>query len=445
MKSKGVIISRTAALALMVGLLSAPAYAGFEWSPPPAVPAVNAAANTGPAVPAAPPTGVDKMELMPIPGTNEAPVFEESAPVVAEPVSTEPTAPQIEKETTALPTVKASQDASTPPAYDGPFSIAQGFGTDIPLALALGQIVPGEFAYSFASNVNPGLKISWDGGKPWNDVLNEALKPHSLRADIIGTVVMVRNGTAGESTDYVPVPLEQDHSTLSITPRPPADAPVDVSGTQVGEGTANKYPRRTPPTKNFFGSIFTPAEAKGNQAPRPPVDGKVTIENEVPPESMGISQQSSAADVASLAPAAPAVTAPIPSAPTPLTSQKISYADESMRDAYDTILPERDVSQNIVAAPKMILDADRVGLWQADSNRNLQEVLQEWAQKADVELIWDSGYNYKLPTSISMEGTFAEAVTKVFSLYGTAEPRPQGKLHPNLPKGPSVLLVENYP
>ncbi len=42
-----------------------------------------------------------------------------------------------------------------------------------------------------------------------------------------------------------------------------------------------------------------------------------------------------------------------------------------------------------------------------------------------------------------MHGTFPDAVTTLLTAYNDAAPRPVGKLHPNLPAGPSVLVVQN--
>ncbi len=478
MKNTKTMMLHVAVAALLPLLSAAPAQAGFEWTPPPAAPTVSAPAlETIPSVPAAPADHVEMMELTPIPGApvsapitapeaTMTPVEAMPAPVMsAAPVS----APVIERESEALPT--PSPEILAAPIPPGPFTNVVGFGADIPLALALGQIVPAEFAYSFASNVNPGLKISWDGGKPWNEVLNDALAPHNLRADVAGTAVVVRQGTHASVRSNAPVntlatPIgRQSDATYNTTPRPPADmAPLSASASEesanasavtTGEGSAN-YPRRTPPRTGIFGSIFTPDEYKGNMAPRPPVDTpKVTVRNEVPPEEMSAFNAEIASRplsveatepkaVAAVEPAAPAVMAPLPTrAPTSLGAQRISYADEEMRQRTD-ILPDRTHSES-VRAQGAVLDPFQVSFWQADNNANLREVLNAWATQAGVEVIWESGYDYKLPSSISMHGTFPEAVTRVFDLYGTAEPRPQGKLHPNLPKGPSVLLIENYP
>lgn len=477
MKNTKTMMLHVAVAALLPLLCAAPAQAGFEWTPPPAAPAVSTPAlETIPSVPAAPADHVDMMELTPIPGAPVSAPTATMAPVEAlpspslatAPVAAPVVAPVIERESEALPT--PSPEILVAPRPAGPFANVDGFGADIPLALALGQIVPAEFAYSFASNVNPGLKISWDGGKPWNEVLNEALAVHGLRADVAGTAVVVRQGAHADTQGSAPIntlatPIgKQSAATYNTTPRPPADAPLSAASVSehaaaTGEGSAN-YPRRTPPRNGIFDSIFTPDQHKGNMAPRPPVDTpKVIVRNEVAPEDMNALNTEIAArplsaeatepkTVAAVEPAAPAVMAPLPTqapsrAPTSLGAQRISYADEDVRQRTD-ILPDRTHSES-VRAQGAVLDPFQVSFWQADNNANLREVLNAWAAQAGVEVIWDSGYDYKLPNSISLHGTFPEAVTRVFDLYGTAEPRPQGKLHPNLPKGPSVLLVENFP
>ena len=64
------------------------------------------------------------------------------------------------------------------------FSVIEGFGSEVPLALALRQIVPAHYAFSFGEDVNPGASLSWQGGKPWNKVLEEALSPLDVKFDV---------------------------------------------------------------------------------------------------------------------------------------------------------------------------------------------------------------------------------------------------------------------
>lgn len=77
-------------------------------------------------------------------------------------------------------------------AQNTDFTEAVGFGRDLPLALALSQIVPPEYKYNFAQNIDAGATVSWQGGKPWNQVLDEMLAPSGMRAVIDGQQVIIQ-------------------------------------------------------------------------------------------------------------------------------------------------------------------------------------------------------------------------------------------------------------
>lgn len=72
------------------------------------------------------------------------------------------------------------------------FQDAVGFGKELPLALALSQIVPPEYSYAFGQSVNTGEIVSWEGGKPWNIVLDDMIAPKGLRAVISGNQVLIQ-------------------------------------------------------------------------------------------------------------------------------------------------------------------------------------------------------------------------------------------------------------
>ena len=74
----------------------------------------------------------------------------------------------------------------------GGFADAVGFGCDLPLALAMTQVVPPEYTFSFASDVDAGATVSWQGGKAWNAVLNDMLASKGLMANISGRQVTVQ-------------------------------------------------------------------------------------------------------------------------------------------------------------------------------------------------------------------------------------------------------------
>lgn len=87
----------------------------------------------------------------------------------------------------------AAQPVPRAPKSYGGYSEAVGFGRDLPLALALSQIIPPEYKYSFSQNIDAGMSVSWEGGKPWDVVLNEMLAPSGMKAVIENNQVSIRN------------------------------------------------------------------------------------------------------------------------------------------------------------------------------------------------------------------------------------------------------------
>jgi hypothetical protein len=57
---------------------------------------------------------------------------------------------------------------------------ARGFGSKIPLAFAVRQIVPASINVSFAPGADQDALVDWQGGKRWNIVLTEAIRPLGL-------------------------------------------------------------------------------------------------------------------------------------------------------------------------------------------------------------------------------------------------------------------------
>ncbi len=74
----------------------------------------------------------------------------------------------------------------------GQYANAIGFGRELPLALALSQVIPSEFTHSYGQGVDAGATVSWEGGKPWNIVLNEMLRSVGMIAVIRGKQVVIQ-------------------------------------------------------------------------------------------------------------------------------------------------------------------------------------------------------------------------------------------------------------
>lgn len=341
-------------LVCLIGLLSPSlAHAGFEWTPPPAN---VAAAPTTPsstelnAAPAGPLTPEPDSGL-PVPVGNV-----ESAPVATSPEPTpEPIKEPIVVDNAPVPQPApvVAEPAPTPAPAPTPISddVVEGFGKDIPLAMALRDIVPAKYAYAFSPRDIAGVKISWRGGKPWQDVLKDALAPYDF----------------------------------------------DVS---VNENNIVIF------AKQYTAPVASPAAS---------------------------------------APVAPPV-APAPSAsadPLPLVS-----ADEPA----PTMVARRPADMDTGAAPAEVkkddtplirtaVDMNDTRRWEARPGKTLRQTLEVWAKESNVELNWSTPYDYPINNAFYFDGSFAQAVDSLLSTYGRENPNPKGRLYPNLPEGPSVLMV----
>lgn len=100
------------------------------------------------------------------------------------------------------------------------FTIAEGFGTDVPLALALSHIVPPVYSFSFGFDVNPGYRVSWTGGKPWNDVISDMIQPLGLQSSVQNKIVYVYANNQASGMYVSPPPSS---APVPLAPLPPLD------------------------------------------------------------------------------------------------------------------------------------------------------------------------------------------------------------------------------
>ncbi len=69
--------------------------------------------------------------------------------------------------------------------------IAEGFGKDVPLKVALLQILPTTLTAQFSQDVDAEQVVDWSGGKPWQTVLRDVVQPLHLRATVSGSTVRI--------------------------------------------------------------------------------------------------------------------------------------------------------------------------------------------------------------------------------------------------------------
>lgn len=296
--------------AIATGFTLSAAQAGFQWNPPPAKPSAPAPSQNamsslgnidGPLLPmpgeAAPVEPVSEMDIMD--ETKMAPVTQRNESFNAQ----------------ALPVPRQSAPQQPPMSLQTALPNVEGFGKDIPLAVALRQVVPPAYMLSFAPGLDQGKPVSWNGGRPWNDVVTEMLAERKLHATLQGNTLMVAEG----------------HGPALMPPAPMmAEAPMLYQG--------------------------------------------------------GIA-----------------------------------------------------MDQPLVGRPVVNLSEHKK--WTAQPGQSLRETLQSWSNQANVELAWEENKDFSISQSFTYDGTFDQAVDSLLSLYGDGGSAPRGKLYPNLPEGPSVLLI----
>lgn len=171
MPDRPLLTFKIVAFTLGLFLISSPASAGFQWVSPPQ-PVITSPAPAAPTTSPAP-------SLQPQPWVSEAPVVEPSStqtqvlgPAVSGPEVISPVI--IEGRPSASTGVIAP--APTVPAGN----LVRGFAKQVPLAVALRQLLPPGYGFSIDPDVDLGILVSFQGGKPWRDTLQEALEPAGL-------------------------------------------------------------------------------------------------------------------------------------------------------------------------------------------------------------------------------------------------------------------------
>jgi hypothetical protein len=459
-------------LALMVGVNSA--RAGFEWRGPvtPPVPAQEAS------------RAEDMQDLAPITGDlpviewneNDMPV-EKVAPVEVAPVPVVETVPV---ETAPVQTVPPAPVAEILPVLKDEGDVISGFGSEMPLVIALQQIVPPGHRFSFAAGVNPGMPVTWEGGKGWKKVLEEALAPRGLAYVLEDNIVVV--GLRGEmpapETEPAPTPMAEKKLTPDeeiVWTEPVQEdtvKPVDIRRRK----PAHLMHRQTTSEEPAVSAVAqdAPVISKSEQIPTdmvapvqavqdehkeyiaaPPVPRSAPVTATEKPEDL-LARLRAKMGTSSVAPA-PAVSAPpvVTAAPIERVPEIVTEAPvnlttppaedlETARMAKPapapaltaTILSEKPQVQE--PAPQMVEPS-----WHAATGQTLREVLKNWSDVAGVELYWSIDYDYRLSADVAFGGNYDEAVGKLLDKFSSARPQPYGQLHQD---GASarVLVIKSY-
>ncbi len=95
------------------------------------------------------------------------------------------------------PLVEAAPSKTAPDGPAPPYAavrlpvLAVGFGHDVPLEFAVRQLVPATMRIEYGDTVDRQLRVSWQGGKAWEEVLRTVTTPIGLRVMTSGRTVRI--------------------------------------------------------------------------------------------------------------------------------------------------------------------------------------------------------------------------------------------------------------
>jgi len=409
-------------LAAAIFCFPSSAHAGFEWAPPPPPAVAPSMSDAGPMVPF--PEGPDAA-AMPVPPVDSA--MTPPPPGMPEPVSIDPypaggTPGALRAPVLPAPgMVVSAPDASSSPfaAYPPPMSGApvsatdgkqyetvSGFGDDIPLAMVMRQIIPASYAYSFDPSVNPGVKVSWRGERPWNVVLSDALAAKGMTMTIKDNMVRVS-----------PAAMMSATARPAMMAPPPSDTMMPEFDVPPSSAPAPAYEK---PDYAAIGRDDSRYEPSYPRRARPPVS--------LMPGATSSASEFSGGEMASAAPA------PMDSSGMKIARPSYIYSPPSDGAAAFSGA-SGSAAHSTAALPRT---------WTAEKGESLRYLLMNWSALEGVDLYWEPEQDYNMPEAIQASGSYADAVGMVLAAYEADKDRPLGRLYPTQDdSGKPVLVIQS--
>ncbi len=336
---------------------------------------------------------------------------------------------KIDPEITPLPSAKEPAKKEPQSTYDA----VEGFGSDLPLALALSQVVPPQYSYSFGSGVNPGARVSWNGGKPWDIVLKDMVAPLNVGATISGkSVILSSSGKRSGSQTLGTLETKPKNSGEKIKRKnildPGNQSPVEDSILVPMPG--EMPPPMTDDMSDALPDLDSPADLSSSYTRE--ASGRTrmseTIEQEMKAENIQLRMRESEQEI--LAPVEPykpgrkydlvqtqdASSERMPEFASAQDMETVELKQASVpQDA-----PFQTVSQKLAVVGEEMKSANKVSandmrMWEAHKGDSLKETLVNWSRDANINLVWNTPKDYTVGSNVLMNGTFKSAIKSIFA------------------------------
>jgi len=262
--------------------------------------------------------------------------------------------------TSSAPVIKAEVAAA--PQKKSKAEIIEGFGKDIPLALALRQVVPPQYAFSFAKGVNLGQRVSWNGDRPWDEALQDMLTSVKLQALRQNNIILIKQNTIQAPDKGKPNDLKNNKS-IKLNPFP-LEHILNKQEPAAGDSSAQKAEAELK-IKRII--VSDPGETPSTQA----------------------AVNASLLDVEK--------------------KQAVKITDKPLQNVPKPLMEEKKSSGMTLDNQK-----EKPGLWNAQKGESLKAVLQKWSEKSGFQVIWEASHDYVLDADVNEKTNLKLALDYLF-------------------------------
>ena len=101
---------------------------------------------------------------------------------------------QAHKQIKSKPAINSYKPIISDPSVASNNSSKNSFGHDVPLAIAVTEIVPNGYRYVFGDNIDAGILVSWEEGNDWRQLLRDAVSNVGYNVRITGKTISITGG-----------------------------------------------------------------------------------------------------------------------------------------------------------------------------------------------------------------------------------------------------------
>jgi hypothetical protein len=320
----------------------------------------------------------------------------------------------------------------------------EGFGSDMPMAIALQQIAPAGFTFSFGDGVNPGARVSWEGnGQPWNQVIDTMLAPLGLKIDIRDKTVRIHNPEFSAVSPDIQKIIAPTTDPVNLAEK----TALDVRRTNLTDPGETQKPQ----------PLSTPSGATEMSSPISSAESAVTIEIIEPAAGQATVDKSDLQSSSSEQTTAVAQEDKNNASPIKDDAEKtLAALDDAINKPSNKILlqPEQALIQAAKVSAQAGIDTNpAIGAkqffvtpsqWTAQNGQSLKQALGVWSKDAGVSIVWEASHDFIINGSLSIEDTFQGAVQTLMEkgLQGNEKPSITFQIPAERGK-PGVLLIQD--